>query len=62
MYDAATTALYANHPDQVTVDGVRYFATGKVGTNRATGILVVEMEAEDCHRVWVAQDGTVFAD
>lgn len=60
MYDAATTALYANHPDKATVDGVRYFATGKVGTNRATGILVVEMEAHDMSRVWVAQDGRVF--
>jgi hypothetical protein len=61
-YAPEIEALYTNHPDQVTVDGVRYFATGKVGTNRATGILVVEMEAEDCRRVWVAQDGTVFAD
>jgi hypothetical protein len=59
-YTPEIEALYANHPEQTTVDGVRYFFTGKLGTNRATGILVVEMEADDLSRVWVAQDGKVF--
>ena len=61
-YAPEIAAKYTSHPTTAIVDGVRYYATGKVGTNIVTGILVVEMEADDASRVWVAADGRVFAE
>lgn len=37
-----------------------YYATGKTGTNRATGLRAAEMEADDMSRIWVTADGQVF--
>lgn len=47
-------------PTQVEYDHLTYYATGKAGTNRKTGLRAVEMEADDYSRVWVAEDGRVF--
>ena len=41
--------------------GRTYYATGKSGVNRATGAQVREFEAHD-DRVWVAEDGRLFAE
>lgn len=49
-------------PCTISHNGMDYSSTGKTGTNIKTGKHVAEMEAEDASRVWIALDGSVFAE
>ncbi len=62
MYTEEQLAPYAGHPRTIVHEGRIYRWTGKVGTNIATGLPVVELEDDAADRIWAAADGTVFPD
>ena len=43
-------------------EGKTYYATGKTGTHEPDGSPIVEMEASDAARIWVAEDGRMWPD
>lgn len=55
-------AAHSFAPGSMTYQGSRYYATGKYGTDIATGQPSAEYEDDSNRRLWLIEDGTVKPD